>query len=130
MVSTSQRRPFRKRLLDFLLYIAISILLIGVLSFVSIAHRGLDWKWLGLSVNTALVFGFLVYWFRNQWRSFRFWSVLLALLVIHCLVLVIFLQRIDKFPLSWYVLLNSAEWYLMVGILIRLRFRMSDKSDI
>ena len=38
---------------------------------------------IALAVNTVVVFGFLVSWFRHRWKNTRFWIVLGLLFLCH-----------------------------------------------
>jgi hypothetical protein len=57
--------------------------------------------------NTALVFGFLIQWFRYAWNRSTFWAALSVLLLVHTAVYVLLLARIHQFPLVYYALLDA-----------------------
>jgi hypothetical protein len=73
--------------------------------------------WVVLAVNTAIVFGFLISWFRFAWKSARYWAVLAVLLFCHSAIYIFALRRVGHFPLLSYVVTDSAELVLFSRIL-------------
>lgn len=73
--------------------------------------------WMPLVLNTAIVFGFLISWFRHAWKNVQFWTVLAVMLICHSAVYIFVLRRIENFPLIIYVVANSAELVLFSRIL-------------
>jgi hypothetical protein len=75
--------------------------------------------WVALTINTAIVFGFLISWFRYAWSSPRYWTMLGALLFCHSAIYIFALHRAGQLPLLFYVASNSAELVLFSRILWR-----------
>jgi hypothetical protein len=75
--------------------------------------------WIGLCLNTMVVFGFVVKRCRRYWRVQRFWWTTLGLLLAHLAIYIVSLSRVDHFPLLWYVILNPVEWSVVFPILHR-----------
>jgi hypothetical protein len=75
--------------------------------------------WIGLSLNTMVVFGVVVKRHRKYWRVQRFWWTTLGLLVAHLAIYIVLLSRVDHFPLLWYVILSPVEWSVVFPILYR-----------
>jgi hypothetical protein len=67
--------------------------------------------------NTALVFGFLIQWFRYAWSRGKFWAFLIVLLLIHIALYMLLLARIHQLPLVYYALLDMCELALFQRIL-------------
>jgi len=77
----------------------------------------LNLGWVALAVNTAIVFGFLISWFRQAWKTARYWVVLGMLLLCHSAAYIDALHRVGHLPLIFYLLMNSAELALFSRIL-------------
>jgi len=106
-----------KRVRDLALEVAIAVTIVGGFTAYLWTHpRGaeFDWKWIALIGNTATVFGFVIWWFRDAWATFAFWGGVLVLIVGHLAIYSFALRRIDSLPLAYYSLFNLAEWALVV----------------
>jgi hypothetical protein len=110
------------RIRDLALETAIAVILVGGFVAYLWTHPGaeLDWKRLALLFNTAMVFGFVIWWFRDAWAGLVFWTAVLVLLVIHLTVYSYALRRIDTLPLTYYAFFNAAEWAVIVPLMRRL----------
>ncbi len=104
----------KKRVLDFALYILIG-LGIGfaaiIYAFSSPTHANIQLvvKWISLLAGTAVLFSHYV---RKNLRTRpgpRFWSSLLCLLVLHCLILFAVIYHWPDFRLVWLFILMSVE---------------------
>jgi hypothetical protein len=67
--------------------------------------------------NTATVFGFVIWWFRDAWATLVFWAGVLVLMVGHLAIYSFALRRVDSLPLAYYSLFNVAEWARVVPIM-------------
>jgi hypothetical protein len=107
---------------DVFLEVAIAVALAtgGIVYVASHPKDSLDWGRISLAGNTAIVFGFLISWFRKEWRRLVFWTTLAFLLLCHTAAYVFVLVRIQGWPLSYYVVLNPIELALFVPILRKL----------
>jgi hypothetical protein len=109
-----------KRIRDLALEVAIAITLVGGSTAYVWTHprgTGFDWKWIALIANTATVLGFVVWWFRDAWATLVFWTGVFVLMVGHLAIYSFVLRHIDSLPLSFYPLLNVAEWTLIVPMM-------------
>ena len=110
----------RKRIRDLIIEILIAVILVTayvVYLFNSSQGEQAKLGWAPLAVNTLIVFGFLVSWFRYAWKTTRYWAILGTLLLCHCAAYIFALQRVGRFPLIFYVVVNSAELVLFSRIL-------------
>lgn len=116
-----------RRIIDFAAYIAIG-LGFGLFSIL-FAYRDIDFKWVALSFETALVFGCLIAWQKRRWRVTAFWLVLTGILIAHLGLSVLLLRTIGKIRAVWVglaflvetsVLIESIDslipWFLRLGI--------------
>ncbi len=79
-----------------------------------------NWGLVAFIVNTAIVFGFLVSWFRHLRKNVLYWAVLAVLLLCHIAIYVFAHRRIEQIPLVFYLLTNSAELAFFSHILQKL----------
>lgn len=93
--------------------------------FVLPKGSSLNWRFIALVLNTAVVFGFLISWFRDFLPSTAFWAGIALLLLAHFALYLFFLSRVENWPLSYYVVLNPVELALFVPILRRFTGRDS-----
>src|SRR3989449_11314920 len=109
---------YAKRMRDLLIETVVAVALVTVLVIYLFhlpkASSSLPWGWIKLIVNTIVVFGFLVAWFRHSWRNYVFW-IAVALLLLGFLT-----QRIHSWPLAYYALLNPIELVIFMKILKRI----------
>ena len=119
-----------KRLRDIFLEVVIAVVLVtaGILYVASRPRGSLNWSRIALAGNTAVVFGFLISWFRQAWKRLAFWTTLLVMLLGHTAAYVLVLSRIHDFPLAYYVVLNSMELALFTVILRKIVTGNSDKE--
>ncbi len=114
---------FLKRIRDLIIETLIAVILVAafvVYLFMVPKENRANGMWVPLVLNTAIVFGFLISWFRHAWKSSQYWAVLLVLLLCHSAVYVFALRRIGYFPLIIYVMADSAELVLFSRILWKL----------
>src|SRR6266852_568930 len=111
---------FLKRTRDLIIETLIAVILVTafvVYLFIVPKENRPNSVWVALSVNTVIVFGFLISWFRNAWKSTQYWAVLGVLLLCHSAIYIFALHRVGHFPLIFYVVTNSAELVLFSRIL-------------
>ena len=80
---------------------------------------------IALAVNTAIVFGFLLSWFRRKWKIAQFWIALGLLLFCHLAVFIFLLRRAGHIPLATYLLTNTIE----LAIFSRILWKLPDLSS-
>jgi hypothetical protein len=109
------------RVSDLFIEIAIAVALVTALVAFRFQHPSSDlhWNMIALVGNTALVFGYLITWFRDAWPKPLFWAWLLALLSGHLVVYALVLSRLPDFPLVYYVIANAGELALLAPFLRR-----------
>jgi hypothetical protein len=59
-------------------------------------------KWGGLGINTATLFGFLLYHSREQFKSKSFWIVGGCFLALHLTTWIALLTFVDEWRLAWF----------------------------
>ena len=108
-----------KRVRDIFLEVVIAVALVtgGIIYVASHPRGSLNWGRIALAGNTAVVFGFLISWFRQEWKRLVFWTTLVVLLLGHTATYILVLSRVHDFPLAYYVVLNSMELVLFTAIL-------------
>jgi len=111
-----------KRVRDIFLEVVIAVALVtgGIIYVASHPRGSLNWGRIALAGNTVVVFGFLISWFRQEWKRLVFWTALVVLLLGHTAIYIAVLSRVHDFPLAYYVVLNSMELALFTAILRRL----------
>jgi hypothetical protein len=117
-----------KRVRDIFLEVVIAVALVtgGIIYVASHPRGSLNWGRIALAGNTVVVFGFLISWFRQEWKRLVFWTSLVVLLLGHTAIYIAVLSRVHDFPLAYYVVLNSMELALFTAILRRLLTRNGD----
>jgi hypothetical protein len=100
--------------------IAITVVASAVVYVASHPANSLDWGRIALYANTGVVFGFLVWWFREKWKELKFWTGVSVLLLVHLTGFIFAIQRIPEMPLVYYAVLNPIELSLVVPILRKL----------
>ena len=121
------RSPLRasraRRLLDWVLYVAIAItLVVGLLLYA--AHqaktggsRKLPLKWLGFAGMTAVIFGQAVKAGLQTRGGQKFWLLLGAFFGVHTVVGIALLMRIETVPLLLYAILATPEYMILLYFL-------------
>jgi len=112
-----------RRIVEWILYIAIAILLVVVLLLYAVhqARTGgsskLPLKWLGFAATSAVVFGYAV---KAGWRTRmgpKFWLLLGAFFVVHTGVGLVVLMRVEAVPLLLYALWGWPEYLFLMNCL-------------
>ncbi|MBZ5676748.1 MAG: hypothetical protein LAP61_21110 [Acidobacteriia bacterium] len=118
------------RIRDFVLYIAIG-LLVGLLAMWLAFHSDRSgsevFKWPGLAVNTAIVFGYAIKFNRILWKRRSFWMTLFLLLFVHLFAFVIVLRLVDDFRPVWWIVIVPME-SVVIGFALTATGHQSDKS--
>ncbi len=108
------------RIVDRLLLVASAGVIAGIaIGYAILGNDNLDPKWIGLVVQTLTLFGYLLTFNRSSWPYIRFWQVIVLLLTIHCVLSVVLLRKVDKFPLILFVLPAVLETLIYQSILER-----------
>ena len=112
----------RKRVRDIFMEIVIAVALVtwGIIYVASHPRGSLNWDRIAVAGNTVVVFGFLISWFRQEWKRLAFWTALVVLLLGHTAIYILVLSRVHDFPLAYYVLFNLMEMAMFTGILRKL----------
>jgi len=82
--------------------------------FVVLGGRGYV-KWGGLTLSTAVLFGFFIHYSRKFLRRPRFWILTAVLLAMHLFVWISILIHIERWGLLWFnfmVFELPVFWYL------------------
>ena len=113
-------RSFRRRVIEYLVYIALSILVVvGVI--VAAGYEGdskVLAKWGGWLGTTAILFGYAVSSHRADWKKKSFWAVIVTLLVAHVLVWWLALLFAVQWKVMWFVFLFPVENIMIDGAIL------------
>ncbi len=116
--------PYARRIRDLLVEILIAAVLVTSFLIYLFQHPkgvSLPWEWIKLVVNTTIVFGFLIAWFRESWRNYVFWVTVAILLLCHVFLLSFFVRPNYVLPGGYYALLiNPIELVVFAKILRRI----------
>jgi len=93
----------KHRVRDFILYIAISLAVIGAIFVVALSSvdRNLASKWAFFSVYTLCAFGFFIERSRSLWRKPFFWMFVSCSFLLHCGIIWVFLTRVQHVKSDW-----------------------------
>ncbi len=91
------------RATDFVLYIGIGIVFVGVTFAVELkwGHEVFI-KWVGLAGFSAVLFGYFIADTRLLFRRWSFWALTTILLCGHSIVLAIILTHIEQWKIIWF----------------------------
>ena len=119
---------FREKARDLAIETLIAIVLVTayVIYLFKVPRDRTPDSWItALAVNTAIVFGFLLSWFRRKWKIAQFWITLALLLFCHLAVFIFLLRRAERIPLATYILTNTIE----LAIFLRILWKLPDLSS-
>jgi len=80
----------------------------------------IDDKWIGLVSNTLLVFGILLYWFRERLRQKLFWVWFAVVLAVHLALYSVVLRKVGGWPLINFGVIDLVEWALLAAVFRRI----------
>lgn len=66
-------------------------------------------RWTGLTVLTAVIFGYVINRSQRHWRAWVFWRVIAGLLAIHIGFFLILFYLIDHWTYVWFFLIPIVE---------------------
>ena len=105
-------RTTSARIRDLALYILIacSIALFAIWEAGNVPlDRRISPKWLGLALITPVSFWFPVSWNKRNWKLSRFWIFVGGLLLLHVVLYTFVLREMERFPISWFAIINVFE---------------------
>ena len=114
---------YANRIRDLAIETLIAIGLVsGFVIYLFLRPRGqaLNLRPLVVVTNTAIVFGYLLSWFRYAWKSSRFWAGIAALLLCHLGVCAFIFYRPQLPPLVFFAFLDVAELVAFSQLLNRI----------
>lgn len=124
---TQTNRAIRSaRVRDFLLYIAISVLLVIAIALYAFHEgkrgntSGLPVKWLGFAMMTAFVFGNAIRFCMHFWSVRKLWVSLGLLLIFHCIMGLLILSRVAQIGLVHFAIFTPVEYFALIAFLSRL----------
>jgi hypothetical protein len=112
-----------KRIRDLIIEIVVATTLIaGVVIYGFSLPPGtrVDARPFALVGNTAVVFGFVIYWFRGGVKKLAFWVATLGFLAVHVALYYFVVARIQPFPTLYYVPLDMLELAFILPLMPRL----------
>lgn len=96
-----------KRLRDVSLYVLVGLAVVAAALLYAPYHRpgndGIIDKWVGLTFNTLVLFGYTIRRSRSLWRIPSFWICLTALFAVHLLGFIWILLHVDTWRLIWFI---------------------------
>jgi hypothetical protein len=119
------------RVRDFLLYIVISLAIVGLVGLFAVhaAKTGqrIDgaFKWMGFVLNTAFVFGSSIKVVRPLVRRRKLWAIMAVLFLLHGIIGALAVSQIERIPLIWYVPLDVVEITVITRVITWAFARMS-----
>jgi cell division protein FtsW (lipid II flippase) len=113
-MTIDHKQPPRHRVRDYLLYIAISLALVGMIFALARSNvpEPAFKKWFAFAFYTAFVFGFVIEKSRAARRKRAFWIFMVVVLAIQYCVFLMFIPRVDKANLVW-IAASIAEVYIL-----------------
>jgi hypothetical protein len=110
-----------KQLRDYGLYAVIAVMLvvalIGAAKHVHTSISITTMKWLGLAVQTAILFGYAIVDNRRFWKRLSFWAAISALLLIHLGIFWTVLTHVEAWSPFWFVAFFPLENIAIDGTL-------------
>jgi hypothetical protein len=108
------------RLLDFVIYLLIGFLVaiglywaavLGVVSEDSLV------KWVGISVFTVVLFGWVIKDSRRFWPRTAFWWIIVMLLAVHAAAFLIIFRYVEHWRMAWFLVICTLEVIPVTAIL-------------
>lgn len=115
-----EKRSVKAKLHDLSLYIIISIVFVIVISVYAVhtANTGSNeeppTRWMGLGVETAILFGYFLRGSRHYWKRSVYWIGLACFFLVHLVGFIITLRYVEEWPLVYFVAAGTAEWVALV----------------
>jgi hypothetical protein len=112
-----------KRVRDSAIEVLIATVLVSAfVAYLLTAPKGTatDWRPIGVVINTLVVFGFLISWFRGTSKNIRFWAILAILLFGHVVAYIILFRHLQQLPASNYAVFDILELGLFSFVLSKL----------
>jgi hypothetical protein len=109
-----------KRIKAFVMETLVAVILVtAFVAYLFTLPKGttLNWQRIALVLNTLVVFGFLLSWFRDALKLLSFWAAFSILLLSHMTAYLFFLGHTEGWPLAYYVMLNPIELAIFTPIL-------------
>jgi hypothetical protein len=121
------------RVRDFAIYISIGLGLVGFgMWYAESGGKGPSesaLKWIGLAVNTPILFGYAASEYRGDWRQARFWVVILGLVAVHLGIFSIILTHVRHWGWLGFIVLFPIEQSGIEGVLSLVGFRPISRDN-
>ncbi len=122
MARATKPLTFTRVLIRFLIYVGIAVVFLAVMAgwVVLSARLGvgmLPVRWIGLAINTPIVFWYPAHEHKQHWHRPSFWVTLTGLFILHVLAFTVLLRNYPEWRLLWFVPTDLIEmWgvYLML----------------
>lgn len=110
-----------KRTLEIALEIAVGVSVVAGVYFWATHMPGREppVKWIALGLNTAVLFGYPLYWFRATRKGARFWACWAGFLLLHLGVFIPVLRQSVRWPLVLFVVTTVVEFLLIDTVLLK-----------
>ena len=119
-----------RRVLDFLLYLLIAFLVAAGAYWTVVLKVSDDFlvKWFGMSVFTAVLFGWVIKQSRRRWRKRVFWWTIAGLLFIHAAAYWIILRNVEQWRMAWFFVICTIE-VVPITVILDWMMRRTDRRD-
>ncbi len=105
---------------DFILCVATAAIIVLAAGYYGVfqALRGRSpndsAKWLGLAVETFVLFGYTISSFRSAWTRLKLWLLLASFLAVHCVVWLMIVTNESSVPAPMFGLSLVFEYFALV----------------
>ena len=109
-------RHRRQRARDFLLYVSVGFVILGVIFGAAMTGLSEDAfvKWLGLIAFTLLLFGYFIVDSRSLWRRAQFWVISGTCLLAHLVTFVVLFGHTTTFKPVWIGMIGLVEMLILL----------------
>ena len=102
-----------KRARDYVIYLCAGLVFVLAIMWYAL-HGGPDLprsanKWIGLIIETPVLFGYAIFDHRRFHKRSSFWLVILALIVVHISIFLVVLSHLEVWSPLWFVVLFPIE---------------------
>jgi hypothetical protein len=72
--------------------------------------------WVGLTINTLLLYGYILKATARLWRRWRFWFTAVAALCVHLAVFTVILLRAEHWKVLWFLPMYPIEFPAVIWL--------------
>ena len=60
-------------------------------------------------MHTAILYGYFISWYKRVWHVWGFWFATASVLIVHLLVFILILLRVDQWGALWFLPMYPIE---------------------